>query len=908
MISQGPLLSKIPFVTVESVVVSTNDTGDTNLSVKVSNDTLVVPRTKMQFGNCFYFTNSEEELMTVANDLEAIHGLLKSSPRELKFNYMVGQRDFGKKQTSRQGSRKQTIYSYARTNQFVLPASSELYVLVISYTDYRNKLRIGNISKQTILKSNAVPNRAKLYLLDETVPRYGEKGSIWPGQVHEHEGVLMAGARHVLEKHPRVREEVVVNTKIKDARAVSLINAMVIGAPPPPSTRDFFSPLKVSRNNQGPANGLFSFDYYKFVRQNIALKGILENKDSVLSSVQISDVEIYSKLVGADVKGNALTPYRPLGCGLSATQTVKRVATIGNNCDILDTPNNGNDILDISFSDNTVQKLIDNVVQYEAVVTISDNSTIYLRNLMTELANSIRIANLGIKTGRNTMGTRVYSTVVDQYLAAVEYIKGAAAFKPFDVTYWRKNLLALMYNSDKDISLTVMVLQAIEGFVSKVNKLITPVGGATSEVSDYSSKIARTKKTSELRIENTFEEKLYIKGPANYGVSVTDEVADYSRAMPTITYTRFDQRTQQETSKYQISNPNSTNLNRFGFLSPSYIGLGVKKEVNTKSTTIDADSLVTMARSNLSRGRVPDNKKMNDDLSEKLEVMALAGVAIEPLKVSLKKLVITPETVQQRTTSARDILSRNSKFAIVDTKNQTTVQTRRAASDPEGTGSVISSFVGADGPGTNKSILRSRRSVNPSSTPVINSVVSSVVSNFAPIGKITNSPLIESSPMLEKAKTDEASVQDSNSLTNMVNYGLISEVQYLEPYDEKQGVKKQNWKRLDSTTFENAKKANRPLVCRTQKISNTIELSPDINIETMGSVFIIGESKRKTVIASAPTIERDDKLVEQIININNDLVYSSDTSPLPAVEMRKEDMKEDTPALRPARRNRGIIY
>ena len=81
MISQGPLLSKIPFVTVESVVVSTNNTGDTTLSVKVSNDALVVPRTKIQFGNCFYFTNSEEELMSVANDLEAIHRLLGSSPR-----------------------------------------------------------------------------------------------------------------------------------------------------------------------------------------------------------------------------------------------------------------------------------------------------------------------------------------------------------------------------------------------------------------------------------------------------------------------------------------------------------------------------------------------------------------------------------------------------------------------------------------------------------------------------------------------------------------------------------------------------------------------------------------------------------------------------------------------------------
>jgi len=53
MISQGPLLSKIPFVTVESVVVSTNNTGDTTLSVKVSNDALVVPRTKIQLATVF---------------------------------------------------------------------------------------------------------------------------------------------------------------------------------------------------------------------------------------------------------------------------------------------------------------------------------------------------------------------------------------------------------------------------------------------------------------------------------------------------------------------------------------------------------------------------------------------------------------------------------------------------------------------------------------------------------------------------------------------------------------------------------------------------------------------------------------------------------------------------------------
>tara|TARA_Y100001963_G_scaffold159609_1_gene264074 strand:+ start:8481 stop:11150 length:2670 start_codon:yes stop_codon:yes gene_type:complete len=873
MLSPGPLTTKIPFVTLEDILVRTNDVGQLVLSLESSNQTLVPPRTKLQFGNCYYFVSSEEEVLDFIQDSKKVRDYVATAPQELKRYYTVGPKDFNRKvlpPVMREGKRyRERLYSFSDTTDLVLPEHKDLYVVVISYVDYKSRIRIGNITKKTILQKDRVPNMATIYYLEETVDDYGYRGSIWPGQVHEHGGVVMAGGEHHSKKHPTLRPVEVPNTKVKDVRTVDLINAMTISEPAPSEDLGYFSELDVSRNSSGPANGIFSFDLMTYAQSNLALAGMLENEESVLSSIEIKDIEIYSRLVGAEVKGNKLTPSKPIGCGLGKTNDVKRVASLDNNCTILDTPNNGDEILDISFTDDTVEKYTHNVVEYEAMVTMGDNSMGYVRNMMRELANSLRMANLMLKTGRRSRRNDEYSKLLDQYIAAVIFIKGPQAFAPFNSLYWKKNLLSMLYNAQRDTRLTSTVVDAIAGFVEKINKVVSPATENTSEVADYHSKIYMSTHVDELRAENVFENRLFITGPANYGTSIIDEVADYSKPAPSISFEKYNQRSLQETNKYQTQNPDSTLINRLAFLSPSYVGLGMKKSIDTKTLDIDTDAVMSMARNNLNRAVVMDNRKQNDDLSEKLEVMALAGVAIEPLKIPLKKLVITPEIAVPKTISSRKVLSRTTTFA---TQNR----------------SILS--------GSQRSILRGRKKQNPSTTPVINSVVSSIISGYAATPKITNASNIEMSPMLKKAETDAPAVQESNALSNMVNFGSINQVLYLDSYSKKEGIKKQNWKTLDKKTFDEAQKVNRPLVCKAVKMSNTVPLNPSVNIGTMGSTFIIGEAVKKTTIRSPQRpLEEEDKLSKEIINMNPQLVYAS-SAPMNVTESseEEEEVKKET--------------
>ncbi len=150
--------------------------------------------------------------------------------------------------------------------------------------------------------------------------------------------------------------------------------------------------------------------------------------------------------------------------------------------------------------------------------------------------------------------------------------------------------------------------------------------------------------------------------------------------------------------------------------------------------------------------------------------------------------------------------------------------------------------------------------------------------------------------MLKKAETDAPAVQESNALSNMVNFGSINQVLYLDSYSKKEGIKKQNWKTLDKKTFDEAQKVNRPLVCKAVKMSNTVPLNPSVNIGTMGSTFIIGEAVKKTTIRSPQRpLEEEDKLSKEIINMNPQLVYAS-SAPMNVTESseEEEEVKKET--------------
>ena len=123
--------------------------------------------------------------------------------------------------------------------------------------------------------------------------------------------------------------------------------------------------------------------------------------------------------------------------------------------------------------------------------------------------------------------------------------------------------------------------------------------------------------------------------------------------------------------------------------------------------------------------------------------------------------------------------------------------------------------------------------------------MNSTITNFKPQNKMKNTNLIAGSIALAKTNEDPAIVEQSDSMTAIVNYGSMTQVQYLEPYKESEGIKKQNWKLLDNYTFENAKKDKTPLICRVVKVTNTVASNQKVEMKPLSSLFTLGDIKIK---------------------------------------------------------------
>lgn len=749
--------------------------------------------------------------------------------------------------------------------------NGNIYISAFAHKHYSGKpqtSRIGIITKELILQNNEVPLNRSVYILREPVldkpvrvrqtrvninrsgrvSDYGMlDGSRWPGPVHEHENELMTGPIHYVpdpgESSPQafVTEEIQPNDKIIDYRILDLAAEININAPSTTSAprrrrQNYFSDLNISRNNKGTANGIFSFDLAAYAKNNIALKGMLENKTSALSSISIKYIEIFSCITSQENKSNRFTTSRQK-CVLDPLSIIDRIASLKKNCYILNTPNNGEEILDISFLDDTVKMYSSNFVEYSVIMTLEDHSIKYVKQIISELTNRVRLVErtLNARTIRRMRSStsdaytffeeyterqiKIYQELVEKYIQTLIFIKGPSVFEPYDSEYWYQNLSIIHYDH--------RVLSVIKDFIFNIKNIISPANSSTSGAPDYNSKINMAKKNRYLIASSIFDNRLKISGPPNYGVSVIDQIVDHTGPAPTVSYNEYEKRTLEETAKYDVDNPDSTLINRYGFLSPSYIGKGKAGIIDTKTLDVDADAILPVIRGGLSRTRVFNNQKQNNDLTEKLEVMNLQGISIKPLKGSLKKIVVVPDLIDPAEQSLRDILSRDTAFA-------TEIQSETLGSE--------------------ESIFSTEVVQNPSTTPVINSVVNSVVSGYANPKNVapSNVSSINTSPMYQKLKSESLSAD--KAIANAVNFDSIQAIQYLDAYDEELGIRNQNWKTLDKLAFDNAKEENRPLVCRFVKQSGIVRVNSLVELPTMGSTFIIGEIAEKTTTGLPPRL------------------------------------------------------
>ena len=878
-IAAGPYRKLIPFINTEEVLLyPSRDAESLRVTIRLSNEVGRLSKKVIQFGNFAYLTHDRSEAMELCTDAEMLIEAITSLKNTNVSMLGLTAKDFRKKAlpTGPEGSR-QYVHSYQNTMQLNIDNKKELYLVIASFRDYKNRISIGNVTRETLLTKGTTPTTSTIYRLEESIKGYGREGTIWPGAVHRSGKKIMAGNIHVRSKHPTLSPQKVPNIKIKDMRVINLAYSRLPQYKTVATDIPFVSPLEVSRNTLGIINGMFSFDLLRYIGVNSSLSGIMTNNASLINSIELKDITIWKKKSGRNFKGNSLTPVAKVSCGVNDISGFKKVASLSDGCEVLDTDNNGNEIIDVAYVDDTCKGASTGFMEYRMEILMADRSSDTIAAMASRLRRyTSRIQDsFSISTDPNNKYYHLPESMISLYLDALEYLFGVQTFEPYTRSYWQSTLMSFSYNLQNDIKQKEMVLRLVNMFVKSLNALIQKTGVSTPGPVNHRSAMGAVKRETLLAFRHTFDNKLEIQGDANFGLGYIDDVIeDLDTVAPRISFDKYDSRTTEEATKYNIADPQARNINKYGFLSPAFMGLGSKKTIETGALQMSVDSFLPLARSRMSLSPVQDNKPKNDDALNKLEILQSQGVSIVPLKVSLKKEVIAPQIVNAPAISAGAMLGRTSKFYIDNLKANSVS-------------------------GSQRSIIRRTARKGLTNSPLIARMVNKSITNFKPQKEVKNTGLLVGAIALAKTQEDPKIVDESDSMTAVTNYGSLVQVQYLAPYKESEGVKKQNWKLLDKTTFDKAKRENKALTCRTVKVSNTVDGGSAVEMNPLSSLFTLGETKVKDAraIPNPQTPRRParrESMSFVIKSLGEEMLYSKNVSlPAPPRQRKGQKNKKD---------------
>jgi hypothetical protein len=377
---------------------------------------------------------------------------------------------------------------------------------------------------------------------------------------------------------------------------------------------------------------------------------------------------------------------------------------------------------------------------------------------------------------------------------------------------------------------------------------------ATVTATNFRSTIGSANKQSLLRFHHTFSEKLHLQGVASLGLGYVDSnIQNGSSAVPQIFHETYRSRAYQERDKYNITDPNATNVNNFGFLSPAWIGLGERGRVMTPSLSLSNNSVLGLMNDSLNM-RIENSGPSHETIQvQQLNTLRSVGIGVTALKVPLKKEVVAPDVVAPETPDASEYLSANSAFYLANRERFSEIR------------------------GSQRTIIRSRRDVLATS-PLVAKVVNQAMVDFTPAPVMINADLLPGSIAAIKNTQDTTLVPTSPATTAVVNFGSIAKVQYLAPYSAELGVESQIWRTLDSVTFESAVEDSRPLICRLIKVTTVTSINEGLKLEPLAKYFVLGPiTVRSTTQLPLPNLGATDEgrsYVDELEEIGDEILYS----------------------------------
>tara|TARA_Y100000593_G_scaffold38587_1_gene74717 strand:+ start:7859 stop:10681 length:2823 start_codon:yes stop_codon:yes gene_type:complete len=858
---------QIPFANLQQATLSYNAENEAVVKLQISNELakLPSPEQNIGFGN-FVFLSTEKGTLdamlyddTGHPDMSRLKTLIKgtklSTSQVRNKEFLLTAQDFHFKTLMSSHDTERKIHQYVYSEESVLRDTkggsattgllvaahtqddeilgldsrevSSLYVLVASYRIVGEMCFIGNVSRETLLENNVSAATSHLYRLTTTMEGYGQQGDVWPGPIHTHHNLIMAGDYHTDEEHPALTPSVVENLKIQDLRFLSSARQLSFeNVPAPYEDKPYFSPVTLSRNPSGEILGMFAFDLRSYVVQNARFGGLMKNPQALLSSVQLDDIKLYRRVASGGANSNALTPGTDMNLSEVTPAPFEYFASFKKgDVQLIQVPNLENeDILNIVFSDKAAAQLDMGVAEYRAEVLIADNTAEVLGNLRDMLQAGLRDYTAHL-TGRGN-GDKILEQLIDAYLATVNFIFGSLPFAEFSMLSWKKNLVALGAAANTNQADHLLVSNIVETFAAQISNVLK-VGQATTSLSSKNySTIYHPVQPGVLSGVHTFRQRYTLKNRKQVGF---DYVGDYfspsSGLLPTVSYEAMSERVSQEVTKYAVPNPNAASINTYGYMSPIQIRTGRKDHpISTMSVQVDTEALTGLLRDRVSPTielAMEEQKSATTDIQESL---AMAGIAVEPLEESLRELLFPDAQKLSEGVSSANYLSRTSRFVDDDTYVRARVS-----------GSFDSIL--------RKSTARSRRIF---AAPLARAVFNKQMVQFQPVVKMTNRTILPGALAVaadNAAPTIEAKIDD---VSKVINFDSLVRVEYLKSYDQRLGVLAPEWAALNEEIFKTALDAGRPLLCRLNRIEQTITANNILDLESLGTLFSLGPAQNAT--------------------------------------------------------------
>ena len=811
-------------------------------------------KARRKWVNVVQFYTSPLTAAIVSKDHVRLKKMVHNATKNRKFKHEIPPSEFTKRKVKYKGGKGKhqhmTLYSYSASHIYKLPenlrGAQSLYMVAVSCRYYEGELHFSNVIRETLFQNGKVPVSSGLLEFSED-SFVASAGVVWPGAAHTHKKEWMGGNSHSFHPHPFLKREKIYNTKVIDMRVLprALMVPRQLEPEPMAEPVPYLSPIELSRNSAGIINGVFSFNISKFIENNSKVAGVIKNPESLLNAVRLEDVIVYAKVTTPALKGNELTPVPKMSCGAGSAAHFVKVASWGDGLDVLDTPNNSSKIIDISFQDSSAVGMLAGFIEYRVEVLLTDRTKQVIERLVEMISASARECQRYLNRPKTLSSSKFatrsapFGQLVDSYLSLLEYLLTESVFGAMGRAYWRNNLLSYAYMPslylDQQRGARSALVMVIENAIKYLTKLISKAPMSTVTATDFNSKIYNSKHDATMRLVRLFDEKFQIQGPPNVGLGYIDNQIGSNTIMPSLTFESYTSRTSQEIEKYNVSNPDATNLNRYGFLSPSFMGIG-RSSISTTSLNTPTRQFLPTIRSKQSRNsQVEDQEHAKPEPLNAMEILKSVGVGVETLDVSLKKMVIAPDVVKDKSTAARNYLSGRSTFLFASTgRSELSGSARRSPA-----------------------LVKATRQTK-SRAPLTTTLLNRTVAGFKPQVSVKNSANLQGSIALTKARENPGSVALADSMSTVLGFGSVVQVQYLAPYDESVGVKKQNWKTLDPYTFGQSRDNQTSLICRLAPVQNTVAVNKNLeSIRPMASLFMLGNPKSKP---------RDSRTIKDLID------------------------------------------